>query len=77
MNNDPTSLEDYVQNLTDKVGQIPFVSLPILNLFLFQIKKLQEQIQILSEGQVNNEEKYSNMKKENSNLHNKWVNHLD
>ena len=36
-----------------------------------QIKKLQEQIQVLSEGQIDNEEKYSSMKRENSNLHNK------
>ncbi|OTF76214.1 hypothetical protein BLA29_013544 [Euroglyphus maynei] len=36
-----------------------------------KLKKLQEQVQFLREGQEKNEEKYSTIKKENSSLHNK------
>ncbi|KPM08643.1 hypothetical protein QR98_0071650 [Sarcoptes scabiei] len=36
-----------------------------------KLKKLQDQVQYLKEGQIQNEEKYSTMKKENSTLHTK------
>ncbi|KAF7492452.1 Rab11 family-interacting protein 3 [Sarcoptes scabiei] len=41
-----------------------------------KLKKLQDQVQYLKEGQIQNEEKYSTMKKENSTLHTK-INFLE
>ena len=71
--NADANLEEDVQNLNDQVS--PQLHLQagdhhrfIASSFLIQIKKLQEQIEVLSEAQMKNEVKYSSMKRENVNL---------
>lgn len=67
--NADANLEEDVQNLNDQVsahlaGDHHRFSVA----FLIQIKKLQEQIEVLSEAQMKNESKYTSMKRENVNL---------
>lgn len=73
------NLEEDVQNLNDKVSVSSLHQAGIFNWlnhlfsvpFKTQLKKLQEQIEMLSEAQMKNEIKYTSMKRENGNLNDK------
>lgn len=69
--NADANLEEDVQNLNDQVSAHLHLAGDhhrFIVAFLTQIKKLQEQIEVLSEAQMKNESKYTSMKRENVNL---------